>query len=622
MIRPNDLTVKNFLRTSGNRTAGYGLGIIAWLIPLVICNRMMWDFYYPKELFLQVAVSAILVIQLFQKETTIHLNWLDVIVVTGLLLPGWFARIFFHSPYENLRLPFYTVIFYFLIQCLSFKSQKEYFRYFSNIAAGLFSIAGLIALYGILQYCRLDFIHPHGAVTFGPKVVGTLGHANILGGYLAMIFPLGLAILKITKAVKWKILTGIGLIIVTGVLILTESRGAWLALLGSLIIINFKSIKMTWQKVFKIRWISPIAFAGVVVIGLAIIYGLINLNRDSVTGRWFVWRIAWNMFTSHPVCGIGFQRFPVEYQNYQADFFDNAQNIAFFSHAANMKQADNEYLQVLAENGLTGALFCLVFLVILWRYWMQFKSNLEDGSLVIPLVKALGVALSVVCLHSIVDNPLRNVAIQIIFLIFIGMISLGIKITRDTTPGTISFSNPLLLRLVAIGFLVYTMFNVVLKGSACINWRQGQAYFKAGYYEKGIEKYCQAQRILPDNGELLFHLGSAYAYTNRPEKALPLLRKSKATFNDKNIYINEGLCYYQLRDFEKAEKNLLAALCMYPNLLLPRLWLAEIYLKTGRKMEALRRLSEIQQIQPKTVNTEVLTIKADAERLIQIVNSN
>ena len=82
---------------------------------------------------------------------------------------------------------------------------------------------------------------------------------------------------------------------------------------------------------------------------------------DSVIGRWFVWRITWNMFVSHPVFGIGFQRFPVEYLNYQACFFDNVQNSAFFSHAANMKQADNEYLQVLAENGLTGALFCIFF---------------------------------------------------------------------------------------------------------------------------------------------------------------------------------------------------------------------------------------------------------------------
>lgn len=601
---------------TGSNAAGYGLGLIVWLLPLVIYNRMMWDFYYPKELFFQITVSAVLVVQLFRKETNIHFNWLDAIVITGLFLPGLFASIFFHSLYKNLVCPLYTVLFYLLIKSLSFESQKEYFRYFLNIAAGLFSITVLIAFYGILQYCGLDFLHPHGMVTFGPKVVGTLGHANMMAGYLAIIFPLGLAILKIVRETKWKILTGIGLFIVVVALIMTKSRGAWLALLGDLIIINFRSINITWRKLFKNRWISLIAFAGIVILGLGLFYGLINLNRDSVIGRWFVWRITWNMFVSHPVFGIGFQRFPVEYLNYQADFFDNLQNSAFFSHAANMKQADNEYFQVLAENGLTGVLFCIFFLVILWHCWLHLKNKSGTGSSAPSLVKALGVSLSVVCLHSIVDNPLRNVATQIIFLFFIGMISPGIKITGDTTPGIISFRNRLLFRLFAVVFLGFTMFNVVLKGSAYINWRQGQAYCKAAYYDKGIEKYHQALSLLPDNGELLFHLGSVYAYTNQPEKALPLLRKSKATFNDKNIFINEGLCYYRLRDFENAEKNLKTALRMYPELLLPRLWLAEIYLETDRRAEALVKLREISEIQPRYLSTDARIIKRNA-RILQ-----
>ena len=246
---------------------------------------------------------------------------------------------------------------------------------------------------------------------------------------------------------------------------------------------------------------------------------------------------------------------------------------------------------------------------------MHLKNKSGNGSSAPSLVKALGVSLSVVCLHSIIDNPLRNVAAQITFLFFIGVISPGIKINGDTTPGIISFRNRILFRIVAVLFLGFTIFNVSLKGSAYINWRQGQAYFKAGYYEKSIEKYCQAQRKLPDTGELLFDLGSAYAYTNQPEKALLLLRKSKATFNDKNIFINEGLCYYRLRDFENAEKSLSTALRMYPELLLPRLWLAEIYLETDRREEALVKLRDIHKMQPKNFSKDAAIIKQDTRLL-------
>ncbi|MGC9365410.1 MAG: O-antigen ligase family protein [Fidelibacterota bacterium] len=607
--------MNRIIKITGNKFAGYGLGLTVWLMPLVIYNRMMWDFYFPKELFFQAAVSVVVVILLFGKKTISCLNWLDAVVITILLLPGLLASIFLHNPYENLRHPFYTVLFYLLIKCLSFDSQKEYFRYFLNIAVGLFSVAGLIALYGILQYCGLDFLHPHSLVTFGPKVVGTLGHANILAGYLAMLFPFCLVILKIVKEVKWKILTGVGLIIIAGALMLTESRGAWLALLGSLIIINFKLIKTIWQKFFKNRLISLIAFLGVMAIGLGLFYGLINLNRESAIGRLFVWRIAWNMFIAHPVFGIGFQRFPVEYLNYQADFFDNIKNAAFFSHAANMKQADNEYLLVLAENGLTGALLGIVFLIILWRYWLHLKNNAGTGSIAKPLIQAMGVSLSVVCLHSIVDNPLRNVAVQTIFLFLIGLLSIGVKITGSAKMKSVMLHNSILLRLVVVVFLGYTIFNIAIKGNAYIKWRQGHAFFKAGYTGQGIEKYLEALRYLPDNGELLFHLGSAYAYTNQSIKALPLLQKSKLTFNDKNIYINEGLSYYHLRDFKNAEKSLSTALRMYPELLLPRLWLAEIYLETDRREEALKKLREIDDIHPKYLSTDARIIKSDARTL-------
>lgn len=103
---------------------------------------------------------------------------------------------------------------------------------------------------------------------------------------------------------------------------------------------------------------------------------------------------------------------------------------------------------------------------------------------------------------------------------------------------------------------------------------------------------------------------------------MPFLYKSKYTFNDKNIYINEGLSYYRLKDYKRAKQSLFTALRMYPNLLLPRLWLAEIYLHTGRNAEALNKLREIIEIQPKEFSREVTVIKRDAEMLLNRVLEN
>lgn len=612
--------MNRILKGTGNDAVGYGLAMIVWFLPLVICNQMMWDFYVPKELFFQLAIAAVLVVQLFRDKTTLRLNLLDIIAITGLLLPGIISIVLSQSYINSLRLPCYSVLFYLLIKSINFIDREEYFCYLLWVTCGLFSVGSIMAIYGILQYLNLDFLHPKGVVTFGPKVIGTLGHANVLGGYLAMIVPLGITVNRFTRTIGQKILNGLGLAVIIGALILTQSRGAWIALTISLLVFNYHHIKKGLQKIIRQRIVLLSLLTILIVGGLGLFYWLLTLNLTSVIGRLFVWRITWLMFLAHPLFGIGYQRYPVEYLNYQAQFFEKPGVAMFFDHAANMKQADNEYLQILAENGLVGVTLALLFIVILYRYFIRLQKTCDHRSEEYALFMAFGALTTILLLHSIVDNPLRNLAIRVIFLFVVGMISVGIGV--NTAP--LSFRNRLSIKILTLMLLCYTVFKITIEGSAYITWRQGQALFKAGYLAEGIEKYIQAAKKLPPpgRGELLFHLGSAYAYTNQPKQALPLLQQSKETFNDKNIYLAEGLSYYRLEKFDQAEQILLMALRMYPNLLLPRLWLAEIYLKTGRKTEALRRLSEIQQIQPKTINAEVLTIKADAERLMQIIKSS
>ena len=77
----------------------------------------------------------------------------------------------------------------------------------------------------------------------------------------------------------------------------------------------------------------------------------------------------------------------------------------------------------------------------------------------------------------------------------------------------------------------------------------------------------------------------------------------------------------QLEKWIEAEVDFKTALRMYPKLLIPRLWLAELYLNTGRKSEALMRLNEIISIEPKVLNEEAASIKRDAKELLELLNA-
>ena len=318
--------------------------------------------------------------------------------------------------------------------------------------------------------------------------------------------------------------------------------------------------------------------------------------------------------TVRTVSGIGFQRFPVEYLNYQAKFFDNPLHSQFYYHVANMKQADNEYLQVFAENGFLGLLLSVLIIITLMFYIRRLMKITDTDHH--RLITSIGTALTVILIHSFVDNPLRNVPIMIIFFFGAGLLSVSTKIEVNKGYMTIEFRHSFMLKGLILIFLCYNIFFVMIKGRAYIDWRRGYALVQSGKLPDGIALYEKAMKKLPETGELLFHLGSAYAYTNDPKKALPYLEQSKATFNDKNIYISEGLCYYRLGDFRNAQKSLSKALRMYPNLLLPRLWLAEIYLQTDREYDAVRLLHEIIEIHPKEYSKDAIIIKHDAEQLL------
>jgi len=595
----------------------YTFFITVWALPLVIYNRMMWDFYVPKELFFRVALFSALFIHFLRRRTGVEFGLPDVIVIGCLFFIMVPSVIDGRITPDGFRTVCYLVLFYVLVQNTGFTGVEDLSRFTFCALTGLFCVGVVEAIYSLLQFFRLDLLHPHGIVTFGPRVVGTLGHANLLGGYLAMVFPCGVAVWKYCRGTRWRALVACGLGVMIVALLLTQSRGAWLALLLTLFLFYNHEIRTLWKKFFRNRLVS---ICSLIVIGTVVVISfmwLLNLNIESVKGRVFVWRVTWNMFREYPMLGIGFGRYPVEYLNFQAEFFDDRRHASFFDHAANMKQADSEYLQLLAETGVIG-LFFTVLLVgyVCYRIRSLLLVRRKDRGMRL-VIDGVCMPLVVVIFHSFVDNPLCNVAVGVIFTFMVALVSLNLKVRNLEKGVSFTFKNIFPYRIFSGLLVVYMVYNSVTLSRAYIRWREGLAYVKAHLLGRGIEKYHEALKDLPDEGELLFHIGSAYAYFNQPEKALPFLKRARLTFNDKNIYIAEGLCYYRLGDFSRSEESLLTALRMYPRLLLPRLWLAEMYLRTGRREEAIERLKEIIDIKPKQISDDVLVIKRDAERLLR-----
>lgn len=592
----------------------------------------MRTFHTPKNLFLQVSVFLLLVFQFLKPKTKFKFNSLDAAIL--LRISFYCATLIFINGIGNVFLQvdmsFYLVLYYLLIQMLYDPANRILFMWLFRSASRLLVLAGaVIALYGILQYYNLDIFHPGGYSYYESRVIGTFSNPNPMGGFLSVVIPFCVYLINFSGKKSYKAFFALGLVLMLWSLVLTLSRGAWLALAAGLLVLFQPVLKKIWNALRVRRsYLIGTGIITVMVMSLAM-QGLYSINRDSTVGRIFEWRVTWGMITDHPILGVGYGRYRIEYLNYQAHFFDDSSHEPLYDKAANIKRPHNEYFQIAAETGLLGLALFLSIPVIFYRLAnriLTWPSITRSKAWAVRVLKSV---VTIILVHSLVDNPLHIQPISLIFYFALGIISLDTKHTKIVDTSIISerrrgfpnliFSNHWILIISAIGLFIINLSQAIKKGRGYVHWQNGQNLVAQGDWNSGIEEYQIAGTALPEEGELKFHLGAAYAYIGQAEQAIPLLNESKSNFNDKNIYIVEGSAFLQLGQYDDAGQCFLTAIRMYPKLLLPRLWLAQMYLSAGRKEEAISRLNEIIAIQPKIMTAEAVSIKADAKRLLRFL---
>ncbi|MFH1063096.1 MAG: O-antigen ligase family protein [Candidatus Omnitrophota bacterium] len=143
----------------------------------------------------------------------------------------------------------------------------------------------------------------------GFRSIGTFFHANMLGIYLSMIFPLNLVFL-ITASKKWKkLFLTIGLILIVSGIFFSNSKGAALNILISLtfIIIVFR------KKISK-AWLFSVL--GIFLVILFFYYNNFQTYyriSQGISSRQIIWHNSVSLLIERPFWGCGLGNFFNEY---------------------------------------------------------------------------------------------------------------------------------------------------------------------------------------------------------------------------------------------------------------------------------------------------------------------
>ena len=203
--------------------------------------------------------------------------------------------------------------------------------------AAITVLAGFGLAHKLLTSPPLDPVQ--GDLLFQP-----IGYANALGALatVGILLSLGLALHARARAARAVVL--VPLVVLLPALYLTESRGAWMALVaGVAVVVAFATGAPRRLKAVALGAAAVTAVLAIVLTGGA--------RPDQLAGenRVHYWRVAWNEFVANPVLGSGAGTY-IDY------WWKNRPNDTF------ARSAHSLYLQSLAELGPVGLALVVIAL--------------------------------------------------------------------------------------------------------------------------------------------------------------------------------------------------------------------------------------------------------------------
>jgi len=283
----------------------------------------------------------------------------------------------------------------------------------------LFVPAAVVALYAVFQhFTGLDLLRPGQpleSLEFGERVVffprGAFNHYQTFSNVFYLLFCIGLS-MAFYHPSRWE-RRGWALVTlpIGGALILSYTRGVWIAAFCALIFVTFFLKRRLWRLVA----------ASAAVTGLSLLLTLPGISSRARTmvdvegnvERLLLWETTWNMIGDHPLLGVGVG----SYQRVQSDYLRDDVHLPM-----TRTHSHNNLLQVTVERGILGLfLFLWLWYVVVSegfrRLWNHRKKRGFSFALVLGcLTGALGFFLD-----GMFQNNFGDTEVNILLWIMVGM---------------------------------------------------------------------------------------------------------------------------------------------------------------------------------------------------------
>jgi len=583
--------------------------IIALLIltPLVFYPYLVRIFNPPKELAFSILVIIGLMLwklkMVSEEEVKIARTSLNLPILAFMAICP-LSLLWSNSPMVSLlELPLFLAgpILYFIVTN-NIKSEHQVNR----LLTALLVITSLLGIYGIFQYNGIDFAFWKGNVARS-QVFGLFGNVNYFAEYLIVPLPLAISLFFAARNRTHKILLLVGILAMGGSLILTFTRGSYLAIGISSLFMFFLYLASRGKGFIK-EHKKIFIFILALIILVTFLFALPNpLNKpgtaiskiksrisisqftesSSLKRRIAIWKFTGMMIKDHPIFGSGLGTFKYNSLSYQAQFFDQGENRSLYPYGFADK-AHNEYLQLGAELGMLGLGIFLWLLITYFNYGIKLLKRLKDEYKQGILIGLMGGVVAVL-IDGIFGFPLHLPATIVLFWLFIGLVvslnhsenhaeqevkTVSVKETQskakaggdksNKTEGNIYKFKPLLY-LVIILLALFLCVIIVRPFVAQIYQYYGVQYAKKADYDTAAKNFQEALKWNPYFGVMYYSLGQIISQKGIYTPAIENFEKAERYIDHPDLPGKLAYLYFKKGQLDKGIVKLKQAITYQKN---------------------------------------------------------
>jgi tetratricopeptide (TPR) repeat protein len=603
------------------------------LVPLLFFTKLTQNPFFIQYTILKVFMGVILLIVICQNTFKRNFSWYPTAmdkpfvgvsavvlasVICSMLVHLGERKAIFLTAQEGFIFLFFNCIFMFYLTLLVLRKE-------THIKATiylLFAVAGLASLYGILQYWGIEPIWGKQINPFGGRCISTFGNPAFLGSFLVVLLPAGLVQIMLTRNKKNRFFFFLTTSLMFTALIATSTRSSWLGFAFSLLVL----IIFLWRKNPAGRLKGFIGLLLIIgIIAAALIFtapgrkvvqertdSIFHVDKISSSGsqRLLVWQVAFDIFHDQPVLGTGWWTLKIFYPWYQGKYLLLPQYAPLKNYTL---QAHNHILQLLAETGILGlAAFIWLWAVLIGSAVKIYRKTENENHAL--LITALLAGILGMLLDNMLNVTLYYPSPAMVFWIATGMIFAIGHLKEDKKEEQVTATGKKGYLFKGAASLIMAVLAIVVIRTSINQLRAADIFFTAFTYahveppmmDKAIAEYEKSLVLDPDNDEILYELGNAYAHQNELDKARSRYERA-ALLNPgyEEVFYNLGVMNLYLNSENEAFSNFEKVLKLNPNNMDALLKLGGMYIVLKNWPKARDYYEKMVSIAPDMVKTRL-----------------